>query len=434
MPFVILGLGSNLGDREMFFGTAIRALEQQQVLKNIARSAVYESDALMPEGAPESWNIPFLNMAIGGETSLAPLDLLRAIKAIEAEMGRKPDHAFWGPREIDIDILTYENVTMAEDTLHIPHRFIAERPFALLPLLDIAPNWAFPDGRKGTDVANTFPNPMPCNTHKKISTQCVGILNITPDSFSDGNLYLKPEEAVHHAQQMVNDGARVIDIGAESTRPGATPLRPDEEWRRLKPVLEALQKYGLSAQISVDTRHAGTAAKALELGAAWINDVSGLSTPAMLDAVKHSTCKLVLMHNLGVPASKDFLLPDDVDVIATLIAWFNEKIKYCEDAGIARSRLILDPGIGFGKTAEQSLQLIKRVSELKALGLPLLYGHSRKSFLAMLTQKPASERDAETALITGYLAANKVDYVRVHHVALNREAITNPKKAPAWLK
>ncbi len=253
-------------------------------------------------------------------------------------------------------------------------------------------------------------------------TKLVAIINITPDSFSDGGEHFTPEKAVAAIQQAFSDGADVVDIGAESTRPGATPLTHTEEWARLEPVLKQLNIYPKGGIISVDTRHAETARKALALGVHLINDVSGFQNADMINAVKSSHSKLVMMHSLSVPADKNIVMPEGVDVVHELISWAKARIAALENVGIAKNRLIFDPGIGFGKKPEQSQDILQRVEEFSVLNVPLFIGHSRKSFL-MLEAQTNAEKDAATLAISRALAAKGIDYIRVHNVKLHRQML-----------
>jgi dihydropteroate synthase len=266
-----------------------------------------------------------------------------------------------------------------------------------------------------------------------MTPKLVGILNLTPDSFSDGGRYAEPLKALKHIEDMAAQGAAIVDIGAESTRPGATLLSPGEEWARLAPVLEAFPGEKLPCAISIDTRHASTARKALALGVDWINDVSGLQDKEFRRVLADSRCKVVLMHSLGVPADKNRVMPENMDVIGALVEWAAARAAALEADGIERHRLIFDPGIGFGKTAAQSLTILRRAGELKALRLPLLFGHSRKSFLTEVTRNKVEDRDKETSELSAYLAGLQVDYLRVHHIKANMMAIHNPTAKPAWL-
>lgn len=249
-------------------------------------------------------------------------------------------------------------------------------------------------------------------------TQLVGILNLTPDSFSDGGRFDAGVEAVQAAAEAMAAQAHVIDVGAESTRPGAVPLDAAEEWARLAPffrhVLPGLHERGVI--VSVDTRHAETARRALDHGAGWINDVGGFADDAMIAAVREAECRLVVMHSLTVPTDPRVTLPEGADAAQTLIAFARERAGRLADAGIARGRLIFDPGIGFGKTAAQSWDILRRVRELRAAGMPLLVGHSRKSFLARFTDVPPAERGDATLCVSAFLMQAGVEYLRVHDV------------------
>lgn len=245
----------------------------------------------------------------------------------------------------------------------------------------------------------------------------VGILNVTPDSFSDGGECAHPEHAIARACEMAEEGADIIDIGAESTRPGAHPLTHAEEWQRLLPIL--MQLHNISVPVSVDTRHAETARKALDLGVSCINDVSGFASDGMIAAAKAYACDLVMMHSLTVPADKAITLPDTADVIEELLNFAHTRMGYMESEGIKRERIIFDPGIGFGKTAAQSQAIIERISELKVLGVPLYVGHSRKSFLGHVHGTNA-KRDAATLEASCRLIEAGVDYLRVHNIKAHK--------------
>ena len=253
----------------------------------------------------------------------------------------------------------------------------------------------------------------------------VGILNLTPDSFSDGGHFTSADLALRHAEALIEAGAGVIDIGAESTRPHATPLSREEEWARLAPVLPALKACTKKAGVilSIDTRHAATAKQAIEMGADWINDVSGCDDTGMRKLIAGSAVSVVVMHHLGIPADPSHTIAKECDVIDAIISWAQEKITVLEAEGIAKERIIIDPGIGFGKTAQQSWEIIRHIASFRALGVRLLVGHSRKSFLSRVTAIPAEDRDIETYAVSSYLAHEHVDYLRVHDVAGNRRSV-----------
>ena len=249
------------------------------------------------------------------------------------------------------------------------------------------------------------------------STALMGIVNLTPDSFSgDG---LMGQEAVARGAQLVAEGAKWLDLGAESTRPGASPVRADVEWARLEPVLRAMvcAPWRQAVGLSVDTRHARTAAAALEFGVDLINDVTGLRDPEMRAVLKSSRCDIVVMHALVVPADPQVVWPPDCDPVAALLDWVQQVGRQAADDGIDPRRLVFDPGLGFGKTWSQSMRLIHAAPQLLAWGGRWLYGHSRKGFLRMVHDQPASDRDTVTLALSAGLMLAGVHLLRVHAVA-----------------
>ena len=247
-------------------------------------------------------------------------------------------------------------------------------------------------------------------------TELAGILNLTPDSFSGDGLQGAVTSTLARIDKMVESDIAVVDIGAESTRPGAQPLTWEEEWTRLAPVVEKLGSRTERIQFSIDTRHGECARRALEKGFHWINDVSSGSDPAMQLLVKEYKCKYVLMHSMSIPADPAHTIAANVNAVDEVMRWAEQSIAKWEQAGIERSQLILDPGIGFGKTVEQSLMLIKNIATFQRTGIALLVGHSRKSFLSQFTDGKPELRDAATMAISSYLMAQNVDYLRVHDI------------------
>ena len=247
----------------------------------------------------------------------------------------------------------------------------------------------------------------------------MGILNVTPDSFSGDGKFAK--DAVTYAETLVRDGADIIDLGAESTRPGATLLTADEEWTRLEPVLEGIMRHSWrpAVRLSVDTRHAQTAARSLDIGVDIINDVSSLGDPAMLEVLGEHECDIVVMHALGIPADPKQIFPPDADVVAEILRWKAEVTKKAASRSIAPERLIYDPGIGFGKSPEQSRMLIEKAGELVGSGGRWLIGHSRKSFLGLPKTATLEQRDAATLQYSLQLAESGIDYLRVHNIELH---------------
>jgi dihydropteroate synthase len=253
--------------------------------------------------------------------------------------------------------------------------------------------------------------------------EVMGIVNVTPDSFSDGGLYLDHRAAVAHGLELERAGASILDIGGESTRPGAHPVPEAEELRRVVPVIEGLRAQGSAAQISIDTSKAAVAAAALGAGATLVNDVTALrGDPAMAEVVASARADLCLMHMLGDPRTmqRD---PHYDDVVSEVKAFLDERLRVAVAAGIAEERIALDPGIGFGKTTEHNLTLLRRVAELVALGRPVLIGTSRKSFLGKITARPVEDRTAATIATNLFAYERGVRIFRVHDVAPIHDAL-----------
>lgn len=262
-------------------------------------------------------------------------------------------------------------------------------------------------------------------TAPPVPPRVMGILNVTPDSFSDGGLWLDPERAVERGLEMVAEGADILDLGGESTRPGAEPVSAAEELRRVLPVLEGLRPR-TQGLISIDTQKAAVARVCLEAGADWINDVSGLThDPSLAAAVAaFPGRKLVLMHSRRRPAAERYSTEYDAagqpvyeDVVADTLRWLRHKTGRARGAGVAAADLWLDPGFGFGKTFEQNIELLRRVREYRSAGVPLLIGTSRKSSVGRLVgDLPPEDRREGTAATVAWAVAAGVDAVRVHDV------------------
>ncbi len=250
----------------------------------------------------------------------------------------------------------------------------------------------------------------------------MGIVNVTPDSFSDGGRFLDPQAAIALGLQLVADGAAILDIGGESTRPGAEPVSESEELRRVIPVIEALTQQVL-VPLSIDTMKARVAREALQAGASVVNDVSGLlADPEMESVCAASDCGLIVMHRQGTPPTMQ-LAPTYVDVVAEVRRFFENRLRDLTAAGIAAERIMFDPGIGFGKTAEHNLQLLSHLAQCRVSDRPLLVGHSRKRFLKRLLGREVDERSSGTLGVALALAAQGVDLIRVHDVAPLRDAL-----------
>ncbi|MBM4139267.1 MAG: dihydropteroate synthase [Nitrospira sp.] len=250
----------------------------------------------------------------------------------------------------------------------------------------------------------------------------MGIVNVTPDSFYDGGRYNLPEGAIAHALELVEQGADILDIGAESTRPGAKPVSQEDELARLIPVITGLVRR-VTVPISVDTTKASVAQSALAAGACIINDVSALRSDAsMASVVARSGAAVVLMHMQGTP---QFMQNDPQygDVANEVMSFLHERIQAAEAAGISRTNIILDPGIGFGKRLTHNLEILKRLSDLTVLGYPVLVGLSRKAFIGQLLGRPVERRAWGTAAAVALAVDRGATILRVHDVAMMTEVV-----------
>ncbi|MBI80238.1 MAG: dihydropteroate synthase [Pseudomonadota bacterium] len=420
---IYLGLGSNLGDRKNNLSKAIYLLEKSGVLI-LKISPIIETPALLIEDSPSDWDLPFLNLVVFCRVTKDPELFFLDIQKIESQLGRV-NNKKWSPRSIDIDILTWGNKIISSKNLRIPHPKIKERNFVLTPLLSLNPKLKIPGIKKNIiDLSTSIENHIPL---------WMGIINITPDSFSDGGAYKNIDDINNRINRMVENGVNIIDIGGESTRPNAKIISSDEEWERIFPMLQLLKEKRkhnvLYPHISVDTYHPETAIKAIELGVEIINDVSGLTTPEMQDVAKNSKQDWIAMHNLGIPANKDKIIADEsLDKInETIDKWLIKNIKIWEKSGIDLSRIIFDPGIGFGKNSTQSYKILSCVGRFKKYGLRVLVGHSRKSFLNNIS-KNQKNKDIETLGISMKLLKQKVDILRVHNVEIHTRAYRSSLK------
>ncbi len=417
---IYIGIGSNLGNRLKNLQMAV-ALMKERCFSEAVCSIVLETEAILPTNAPEEWNRPFLNMILAGKSKLTPEKLLKELKNIETEMGRPKDHAKWSPRIIDLDILIYHNEVIETSNLNIPHQQLLHRPFLLHLIALLNPLLIYPGGNGITfnKLAMTQPGIEKCFTNTFIiEPKLVGVVNITPDSFSDGGLYLKPEMALNQIKQLLEEGASIVEIGAQSTRPGAQTLTAQEELCRLEPILDGLFAQSQKSEfcLSLDSFWPETILKALKrYPIAWINDVKGALDTKTLKKIAEQSCSLCAMHSLTVPPSQNFL-PLNASPNKLIGDWGKKIVKNLKNCGFSENKIILDPGIGFGKSRYQNLLLLKEISELQDLGCKTLIGHSRKSYITSFYAGNPQERDLETIAISQWLKDIKVDYLRVHNV------------------
>ena len=252
-------------------------------------------------------------------------------------------------------------------------------------------------------------------------TVLMGIVNVTPDSFSDGGTFLDPRRAVEHVMSLVDQGAELLDVGGESTRPGADPVAAEEEWRRVEPVLKLIRPK-TDARVSIDTYKPDIAAKAIALGADMVNDVTGLRDERMIRLVARERVAAIAMHMKGEPKTMQ-RGPTYHDVVSEVYSFLEKRTAKAIAEGIPREALVVDPGLGFGKRPEHNTEILRRLGELRPLGFPILVGASRKSFLGESDGGPPNER-LEASVASAVLAVHSgADLLRVHDVAATAKAI-----------
>ncbi|WP_192037127.1 dihydropteroate synthase [Halomonas sp. YLGW01] len=250
----------------------------------------------------------------------------------------------------------------------------------------------------------------------------MGILNVTPDSFSDGGQHVAIDDALRHAERMLAEGAAIIDVGGESTRPGAAEVSPQQELDRVAPVVERLVR-DLDALVSVDTSAPEVMRETAALGAGMLNDVRGLRREGALDAAARSGLPVCLMHMAGEPVTMQAAPAYEQPVEEVVAAFFEERVRACEAAGLRRERLILDPGFGFGKSVEHNLRLLNRLADFKALGLPILAGMSRKSMIGKVLERPVEERLSGSLALAALAVERGARILRVHDVGPSVDAV-----------
>lgn len=419
---VALGIGSNLGNSVENLRRALSLIRKSALFNVLSVSSIYESDAQLPENAEAEWQKKFLNAAIlcSFNDAHSPLDLLAEVKKIEVVMGRKSS-VHWAPRIIDIDLLYWDGETYFANGLTLPHARLFERPFALLPLLEIWPAKiekipSFALGWSGTQAFNTI------KSSKVFWPRMVGILNVTEDSFSDGGRFLDSDKIVAQAEVLKKSGAEVIDVGAESTRPGARAVDLETEFIHLEVALTSIGKLGL--KISLDCRNPEIVSRIMDkFDIDFLNDVTGFEAPKMRELLKRSGKAAFVMHSLGVPPEPQKTLLLEIDPLEQLCDWWKIRQSELLSLGIESDKLIFDPGIGFGKTKEQSLYILKNLGGFSKIKNDIMIGHSRKSFLTLISDRPAAQRDLETALVTQQLNQVFVQYLRVHDVDSQKAAL-----------
>jgi dihydropteroate synthase/2-amino-4-hydroxy-6-hydroxymethyldihydropteridine diphosphokinase len=415
---IYIGAGTNLGNRAENLRLAAQLLPP--AVKILRTSSVYETE---PWGFKDQNS--FYNLVWEAETTLPPASLLSYLKKIEKRIGRIPNFRY-GPRVIDLDILLYDDESIQTDELIIPHPQIPNRQFVLVPLCDLIPEKLHPEfGKTWHQLLSELPSAEITAITEKIDfsrivfrwgirTYLMGILNLTPDSFSKDGIYGTSDEMIRKALQkseaLIAAGMDIIDIGAESSRPGFTTITVQMEQERLLPVLKAIRTHFPSLVLAVDTRNASTAEAAIQIGADWINDIGGAAYDDKMSPVCASShCPIVLMRNKPLQPTGDTIN----SVRSELLSLVDNARK----AGICDEQIIIDPGIGFGTTPEQNLEIINNLQRIREMGFPVLIGPSRKSFIGHYLQKEIEARLEGTAAAIAAGIMNGADIIRIHDAA-----------------
>lgn len=424
MVKISLGLGTNFGKKLDYLRKAVEKISIKiGTVKKI--SSIYQSRALLPRGAISSWDRDYYNIALEILTNLEPLALLDQLQMIEIELGRNKNHLAWSPRVIDIDILTYGDTSFDHPDLKIPHKKLLIRRFALEPLLEINPNWHYPNIK--IDLHQQLKK-LPLINHVPFSingTKIMGVINLSRNSFSSGKTINSDNDFENQVIAMVYSGAEIIDIGAESTKPGAKIKTDQEVWKLLSPYLQRLESllknyhFPLTVEVSIDTYHYLVLKQALQFSCvSVINDVYGNNLLKIINLIKNSTVKYIFMNHCSL-AGKNYLpIKNSLDHI--LKHANSQKIMLIKH-GLKKCQLIFDLGIGFGKYPFQTRELLSKIGFIKKyLKLPILVGHSRKNSVApFLYNSSISNKDIACAIITHSLCQQGVDYVRVHNISIN---------------
>jgi len=411
---VLLALGSSIEDRRANLRRAIAELESRG-LRIDAISPVVETPAMLPVHAESEWNVAYLNLVLDARIRSNDIETINQLtKEVQTAIAPKPASR-WEPRAIDIDLLCVGTDVNELNGKTIPNTADITRPFNITPLLHLQPSLKLAGLEQSViEMTRSIVTPVPL---------WMGVVNLTPDSFSGGSSKDEQLADWQKIDRLIEDGAHIIDIGGESVRPGAAPVTADKEWLRIETTLHALMDHlsgdPLAPRISVDTRHAATAARAIDAGVGLINDVSGLCDPAMLRLAADSSVEFVVMHSLSVPPSADVMLKPGEDPIEALKHWFEKNCVLWEREGIDLDRLLLDPGICFGKNRLQSQEIMRRISQVRALGCRTLVGHSRKGFLRSLEQREIDDRELETLVASLAMVTSGVDVLRVHDVEVH---------------
>lgn len=418
---IYISLGTNLGNRLSNLRNAIGLLKENYI-SEIECSIILETKAILPQGAPSSWDKSYLNMVIRGKTRHTPEELFQGLKYIEEALGRPKDYEKWAPRIIDLDILLWDESVITTENVTIPHPQLLNRDFLVHLIAMMDEQCQFPlNGLRFSEIAHKCTDINSCFIRSLVlEPLLVGVVNVTPDSFSDGNCYFHTESAVKQIIDLTRAGASMIDIGACATSPGCNNLvSENEEYKRLLPVFERLRDLDNDdVTLSLDSFSPKAILQLLrDFPIDFINIQNPWIEDKTLSFIAEQGCKIILMHSVSLPANRAQLIESASSPITTILDWAEPTLERLLKLGFSQDEIILDPGIGFGKSAYQSLALLKELKQLKRLGCQIMAGHSRKSFMSSFCQEAFASRDIETLAISHELVKMRIDYIRVHDIA-----------------
>lgn len=427
MSLVYISAGSNQGNRAEYLRMAAQLL--RPAVKILRSSELYLTEPWGYKPQPS-----FYNLVWEADTDLDPESLLKHFKEIEARIGRVKTLRY-GPRVIDLDILLYDDLVYQSQALTIPHASMRERRFVLKPLCDLIPMEVDPVTQKTWfELLQECPADSVEKLDEKLEIEkpviswglrsyTMGIVNLTPDSFSGDGLMNGQNlitGALRQCDAFLENGADILDFGAESTRPGFMEVPEEAEISRLKPVLKEVRRRFPNALLSVDSRKAKVIETALDCGIDWINNTSNTPDPKLDELCAKSGKVTVLMRTQPIRKTPEEILTPE-KVLERVRSQLLDLVSRMQKAGIKQSNIVLDPGIGFGSSASSDFEIVRQLRQISLLGYPVLLGPSRKSFIGRYLQRTVDERLAGTSAIICYAILNGCDVIRVHDVKFMKD-------------
>ena len=419
----IIGIGANIGFTLENIHKAISLISNLENTDIISKASLYSSQALLKDNAPKEWDIIYLNTAIKIQTNLEPLELLNKLKSIEQSIGRNLNTPIWSPRLIDLDILACDSLILESEKLTIPHKELLNRIFALAPLLELENNWIHPQLKESNLNKNLSDLSSIDKLKQTLSkTMRMGVVNLSDQSFSDG--YLDDDQRKTNLFELIDAGAEIIDIGAESTKPNAKPISIDLEIQKLDNFLSYIKKnihqLKFSPLISIDTRKFKVMRDILvkHNDIIWmINDVQCDEIEKKAKLIAKYNKKYVITHNLGIIDRSEYL--DKENSIREICDFINAKKDTLIKNGVSKENIYFDVGFGFGKKADTAIYLLENIELIKnQLGLKTLVGHSRKASILNLDNVTSTLHDLDTATakLSKKLQQQNIDIIRIHKI------------------